>query len=138
MLMKFVINSLPTRNIKFFHIHVYIYIYGIGGVLMVHVFKIFGGLTSFSAALARVESKILIKHDKHTWSKKNKQSFNNVDKCFESHLNKSRNYIEWALLNNKFECSRYIHPQLHWTKHVRSRIGSVTIYMITVTFLKRM
>lgn len=33
--------------------------------LMVHVFKIFGGLTSFSAARARVESKILIKHEKH-------------------------------------------------------------------------
>lgn len=33
--------------------------------LMVHVFKIFGGLTSFIAALARVESKILIKHEKH-------------------------------------------------------------------------
>lgn len=31
--------------------------------LMVHVFKIFGGLTSFSAA--RAESKILIKHEKH-------------------------------------------------------------------------
>lgn len=50
------------------------------------------------------------------------------------------NYIEWALLNSKFEitkCSRYIHPQLHRTKHVRSRIGSVTVYMNTVTFLKR-
>lgn len=31
--MQFVIDSLPTKNIKFFHIHVYIYIYGIGGVL---------------------------------------------------------------------------------------------------------
>lgn len=31
--MQFVIDSLPTKNIKFFHIHVYIYIDGIGGVL---------------------------------------------------------------------------------------------------------
>lgn len=29
--MQFVIDSLPTKNIKFFHIHVHVY--GIGGVL---------------------------------------------------------------------------------------------------------